>query len=127
MKVNKVNTWIYWIFTLMPILACFIYMIIPVFSHTYDFTNFTFGNFIQVFDNIWETDTFGWVSSTPYFDSLYSFASIIFVDGVHEITPCIVYYCCYALTISLFYLGIEVLMWFINFARKFMYKVMEDK
>lgn len=123
MKVNKWSGYIYGFLMMMPFLMVLFVMLAAVFTRNQVYTSGQgfIGDISGAFDSVYDTGYFDWVDGTPFYSSIKSFCNLFSLSEPFS------YFLTYMIDISVVYLGIEVLLAFINIARKLVYAFVDKE
>lgn len=124
MKVNKVSNWVYSIFMLLPILVPIITFIVMTFSRGTITENIELSTIGNYFEGVYDLPIFDWVVDTTFYSVFGRFIDVVSSSSMSHWFGC---YFAYGITISLTYLGYEVLLAFINIARKLVYAFVDKE
>lgn len=133
MKVSKISRITYGIFMLLPFIIGLAFMLAPIFSHTFDWSQVAdykadgYKFFAEGLDDgiYFYLNWLGVNSSSNFYGTIYQFVLLI-TGGSFDETALFVYMV-YGIQVSLFYLGYEVLLAFINIARKLVYAFVDKE
>lgn len=124
MKVNKVSHYIYGFLMLMPLMSACGMWLYCIFTRTGTIDNPIY-QFASGFSNVMYNGSFDFVEGMPFYESINDFCELFGVGFTSQLG--IDYYFTYIVTISVVYLGIEVLLAFINIARKLVYAFVDKE
>lgn len=126
MKVNKLSSWVYGILMLLPFLMFVFYVLMWTFNRgsiPSEINSFqSFCNTMEL--NTWDYAPFSDIFDSPFYSSINSFVGLF---GQNSTTTFISAYLTWGITISIIYLGYEVLLAFINIARKLVYAFVDKE
>lgn len=122
MKTNKLLNWLYAFLMGLPIIVTLFYMLAMVFTRNPNF-QFSYDSFVNAFEDIMYQGRFDFVENNGLYGTINDFLSYFGISGSLGLD----YLFTYWLTISIVWLGFEVLMTFIQMARKLIYAFVDKE
>lgn len=122
MKTNKLLNWLYAFLMGLPIIVTLFYMLAMVFTRNPNF-QFSYDFFVNAFEDIMYQGQFNFVENNGLYGTINDFLSYFGISGSLGLD----YLFTYWLTISIVWLGFEVLMTFIQMARKLIYAFVDKE